>query len=156
MQRGTVLRVRRAPTLLIAVVLVAGCGGSSSSNQRLTREEYAAQADAICKKYKQKTDTLTQPRTLADLVEVADRVLPILDHARSDLRKLRPPQNEQATAQAWLDEFDVSIDDVKKIRDVAKTNDRAAVQAAALPALRHDKHANDLATQLGMSICNQS
>ena len=156
MQRGTVLRVRRAPTLLFAVVLVAGCGGGGSSGERLTRAQYAAQADAICHKYKQKTDALTQPSSLAELAKVADQVLPILDAARGELRKLRPPQNEEATANAWLDEFDVSIADVKKIRDVAKANDRAAVAAAAQPALRHDKHANDLATQLGMSVCNQS
>ena len=47
------------------------------------------------------------------------------------------------------------VDDVEKIRDAAKKNDATAVQAAATPALQHDRHANDLATQLGMTVCNK-
>ena len=147
--------MRRASTLLLAIVVLAGCGGSDSSGQRLTRDEYAKQADAICSKYKQKTDALSRPATLPDLANVADQVLPLLDDARGELRDLRPPQNEEATANAWLDEFDVIIDDVKKIRDAAKKNDGAAVQAAAAPALQHDQHSNDLASQLGMTVCNK-
>jgi hypothetical protein len=155
MAGGTVLRVRRASTLLLAIVVLAGCGGSGSSGQRLTRDEYAKQADAICGKYKQKTDALSRPATLPDLADVADQVLPLLDDARGELRALRPPQHEQATANAWLDEFDVIVDDVKKIRDAAKKNDAAAVQDAAVPALQHDRHSNDLASQLGMTVCNK-
>jgi hypothetical protein len=155
MAGGTVLPVRRASPLLLAVALLAGCGGSGSGGRRLTRDDYAKQADAICSKYKQKTDALSRPATLPDLADVADQVLPLLDDARGELRALRPPQHEEATANAWLDEFDVIIDDVKKIRDEAKKNDRAAVQAAAAPALQHDQHANDLAAQLGMTVCSK-
>jgi hypothetical protein len=136
------------------MLLAAGCGGGSSG-QRLTREQYASKADAICSKYKQKTDALSRPATLSDLAGVADQVLPLLHDARGELRALRPPQREEATANAWLDEFDVIIDDVKKIRDEAKKNDSAAVQAAAAPALQHDQHANDLASQLGMTVCSK-
>jgi hypothetical protein len=154
MEGGTVLRVRRASPLLLAIVLAAGCGGSSGG-QRLTREEYAAKADAICSKYKQKTDALARPATLSDLADVSDQVLPLLHAARGELRALRPPQDEEATTKAWVDEFDVIIADVEKIRDAAKKNDAEAVQAAARPALRHDEHSNDLATQLGMTVCNK-
>jgi hypothetical protein len=155
MAGGTVLRVRRASPLLLAIVALAGCGGTGSSGQRLTRDDYAKQADAICSKYKQKTDALSRPATLPDLANVADQVLPLLDGARGELRALRPPQHEEATANAWLDGFDVIIDDVKKIRDEARKNDSAAVQAAATPALQHDKHANELAAQLGMTVCSK-
>jgi hypothetical protein len=154
MEAGTVLRVRRASPLLLAILLVAGCGGGSNG-QRLTREQYAAKADAVCAKYKQKTDALSRPATLSDLAKVSDQVLPLLHDARGELGHLRPPQDEQATATAWLDEFDRITADVEKIRDAAKKNDAAAVQAAAQPALQHNKHANDLATQLGMTACNK-
>jgi hypothetical protein len=142
--------------VLLALLFLAGCGGgSSSSGQPLTREQYASQADAICGKYKQKTNALSRPATLHDLADVADQVLPLLDDARGELRALRPPAEEQATAKAWLDEFDLIIQDVKNIRDKAKNNDTAGVQAAAQPALQHDQHANDLASQLGMTVCSK-
>ena len=79
----------------------------------------------------------------------------LVEHARSDLHKLKPLANEEAIANAWLDQFDVIINDVEKIRDKANDNDTAAVQALAGPALDHDQHANELASQLGMSVCNK-
>lgn len=146
--------MRRASPLLLAALLAAGCGGGSGG-QRLTREQYAAKADAICGKYKQKADALARPATLSDLARVSEQVLPLLHDARGELRSLQPPQNEEATANAWIDAFDVTIKDVEKIRDAAKKNDSEAVQAAARPALQHDQHGNDLATQLGMTVCNR-
>jgi hypothetical protein len=154
MEAGTVLRVRRVSPVLLAILLVAGCG-SSSNGQRLTREQYAAKADAVCSKYKQKTDALSRPSSLAGLAAVSDQVLPLLHDARGELARLRPPENERATANAWLDQFDVITSDIKKIRDAAKKNDAAAVQAAAQPALQHNQHSNELATQLGMTVCNK-
>jgi hypothetical protein len=144
--------VRRAFPLLLVVVLLAACGGDGGKS--LTREQYAAKADAICGKYKKQTDALPRPANLADLGKVADQVIPILEGARSDLRKLKPPADEEATANAWLDQFDVIIGDVEKIRDKANDNDTAAVQALAGPALEHNQRANQLARQLGMATCS--
>jgi len=155
MEAGTVLRVRRAPTLLLAAALLAGCGGGGSDDQRLTREQYAAKADAICTKYKAKTNSISQPSTLSDLAKLADQVLPLLDNARDELRALQPPQNEASAVQSWLDQFDLSIDDVKKIRDKAKAGDRAGVQAAATPAMQDNQRANELAAQLGLIVCSK-
>jgi hypothetical protein len=145
MGAGTVLRVRRAYPLVLAVVLLAGCGGS---------ESYASKADAICQKVKQKTNALSRPATLADLATLSDQVLPLLQDARRELHALRPPAGQQAKANAWLAEFDVTIDDVKKIRDRARAGDAAGVRAVATPALRHDRQANALAAQLGMKVCS--
>jgi len=143
--------VRRALILLLATTVLAGCGGGG--DETLTRDEYASKADAICAKYKQRTDALDRPATLSELANVADDVVPILEQARDELRDLKPPADEQATASSWLDEFDVIISDVEKIRDKAKQNDPAGVQQLARPALDHNKRANELATLLGMTTC---
>jgi hypothetical protein len=148
--------VRRASLLLLTVVSLTACSGGGSGGQRLTRDQYAAQADSICSKYKKKADTLKRPASLAGLAQFANRVaLPLLRNARGELRKLRPPEDEQATANAWLDAFDVTIDDVQKIRDAANKDDRPAVVSAARLALRHDQHANEVAGRLGMTVCSK-
>jgi hypothetical protein len=144
--------VRRALTLLLATALLAGCGGGGDGDT-LTREGYASRADAICAKYEQQTDALDRPATLAELANVADDVIPILKKARAELRDLSPPADEEQTADSWLDQFDVIISDVEKIRDKAKENDSAGVQQLAQPALEHNNRANALAKQLGMTTC---
>lgn len=138
---------------MLATGLLAGCGGSGGGDETLTRAEYAAQADAICAKYKKQTDALARPATLSGLANVADDVIPILEKARGELGDLKPPPDEQDTAALWLDQFNVIIGDVEKIRDKAKEKDAAGVRELAKPALEHNKRANELATQLGMKVC---
>lgn len=140
---------------MLAVALVAGCGGGGGG-KRLTRDEYATKADAICGKYTQQTKALANPKSLSDLADVADKSLPILDHAISDLRKLKPPANEQSTVDQWLAQVGNLKGDLKEIRDKAKTNDVKGVQAVVPQATRHNRASNQLATQLGMKVCNKN
>jgi hypothetical protein len=147
--------VRRASLLVLTVALAAGCGGGGGSSERLTRADYAKKADAICGKYNQQTKALANPKSLSDLADVADKTLPILDNALSDLRKLQPPANEQATADQWLAEVEKLKGDLKELRDKARDKDIKAVQAVVPQATEHNTKANQLATQLGMTVCNK-
>jgi hypothetical protein len=147
--------VPRALFLLLAVGVAAGCGGDGGGD-RLTRDEYASKADAICAKYNEKTKQLANPSNLSDLADVADQTLPILDNALNDLHDLRPPANEQATADQWLASVENLKGDLKEIRDKAKTNDMEGVQAVVPAATRHNRRSNELATQLGMTTCNKN
>jgi hypothetical protein len=147
--------VPRALLLLLALIALAGCGKSSGNGQALTREQYATKADAICGKYKRQTEALGRIATPADLATAADKVIAVLNKARGELGDLEPPANERATANAWLDQFDVIVGDVEKIRDKARANDVKGVRALAQPALLHNARANELATRLGMTVCNK-
>ena len=146
--------MRRASLLLLAVALVAGCGGGGGG-KRLTRDEYATKADAICGNYTQQTKALANPSNLSDLADVADKTLPILDHAISDLRKLKPPADEQSTVDQWLAQVENLKGDLKEIRDKAKTNDIQGVQAVVPKATQHNRQSNQLAAELGMKVCNK-
>ena len=137
------------------IVLAAGCGGDGGG-KRLTREEYAKRADAICGKYNEQTKGLRNPSSLSDLANVADKTLPILDHAISDLRKLKPPADEQATADQWLSQVEKLKGDLEEIRDKARSNDMSGVQGVVPKATRDNAKSNQLATQLGMTVCNKN
>jgi hypothetical protein len=146
--------MRRAALIALALVFVLpGCGGGSG--KPLTKEEYAAKADAICGKYSQQTKALTSPKTLSDLAKVADQTLPILDHAIKDLTKLQPPASEKALADQWVAQVTNLKDDLQQIRDKAKAGDIQAVQAVVPRARDDNSRSNQLATQLGMSVCNK-
>lgn len=147
--------MRRATLLLLAVVLAAGCGGGGGGGKPLTRDQYAAKADAICGKYTEQTKALANPSNLSDLADVADKTLPILDNAISDLQKLTPPADERSTVDQWLAQVQNLRSDLQEIRDKAKTSDVQGVQAVVPRATQDNQQSNKLATQLGMSVCNQ-
>lgn len=148
---GTVLPVRRASLLVLAVVVLGGCGGE----ERLTRAEFASKADAICSKYNQQTNALQNPTNLTQLANVADQTLAILDNAIEELRKLEPPKSDQAKVDQWLAEVAKLRIDLVEIRDKARANDMEGVQAVVPRADRHNRQSNELATQLGMKVCSE-
>jgi hypothetical protein len=146
--------MRRATPTALALILLSGCGGGGSGT-RLTKEEYAAQADAICGKYNQKTKTFGNPTSLSELAKVADKTLAVLDHAIRDISKLEPPANEKALSDQWLTQVRNLKNDLREIRDKAKAGDGQGLEAVVPKASDHNAKSNALATRLGMSVCNK-
>jgi hypothetical protein len=138
--------VRRAPFLVLAVALVAGCGGKS----------YTVEADAICKKYAKETTALGTPSNIAELAVVADKTLPILDREERELAALEAPPNERAAAEQWLAQFGKLRADLRKIRDKARAGDSTGVRTIALQAQQDNAKANELGTRLGFKVCNKN
>jgi hypothetical protein len=148
--------VRRASFLVLVLALVAGCGGGGGGGgKRLTKADYAARADKICGKYNQQTKALANPKNLSDLADVADKTIPILDNALSELHNLKPPADEQATADQWLAQVENLKGDLQEIRDKARDKNMQGVQAVVPKASQHNSKANALATQLGMTVCSK-
>jgi chromosome segregation ATPase len=137
----------------MAIALVAGCGGGGGGT-RLTKEEYASKADAICGKYNRQVRDLSNPQNLSELEKVADQTLSILANAITDLKKLNPPASEQAKADQWLSQVENLKEDLAEIRDGARDQDMQAVQAVLPKAQEHNRRSNALATELGMTVCN--
>jgi hypothetical protein len=146
--------MRRAALLALALALVAaGCG--SRTGTPLTKEEYASKADAICGKYNREIGALGNPKSLSGLAKVADKTLPVLDHAIRDITKLEPPASEKALSDQWLTQVRNLKDDLQEIRDKAKAGDLQGIQAVLPKATEHNSKSNALASQLGMSVCNK-
>jgi hypothetical protein len=144
--------VRRVLILLLCALLLPACG---SKSKRLSREEYARRADAICARENRAAPTPTGVTSAAAFVTLADRTLPILDRALADLRRLEPPEDEQVVVDRWLSQLRRGRADSVAIRNRAKANDLGEVRALVQPALRRVTAANRLATRLGMHVCNQ-
>jgi hypothetical protein len=168
--------VRQALYVVVVVVIVAGCGGGKS----LSKEEYASRADAVCAKYNEQIKALKDPSNLSELADVADKTLPILDNAINDLKKLKPPANKQrglcalvddwlsfatdlqprlrvcqSISAQWLTQVQGLKNDLREIRDKANAKDIQAVQQVVPRATQHNARSNELATQLGMTVCNR-
>jgi hypothetical protein len=123
--------------------------------ETLTRDEYAQKADAICAEGNAKTKALPSPSNLQELARVANQTLDTLAGARTELQKLKPPPREQALADQWIASIKRLEEDVRRIRDSAKANDRQAVFNQAAKTQKRSKHSNELATRLGLTVCNK-
>jgi hypothetical protein len=148
-------RVRWASALLLALLLAAGCGGGGGS-KRLTRDQYAAKADAICAKCKQQLKVPRGISSMSELAAAVDKTSPALAKALDEIRKLKPPADEQATVDEWLAQAENVEGDVKEIRDKAKSNDMQGALNALSKGNRHNAQSRELATQLGMKVCNEA
>ncbi len=147
--------MRRAFLVVFSVLLLAGCGGGGGGSQRLSRDEYAAKADVICRKYNKLTSAVGSPKGLAGLAKAFDQALPLLGNAITDLRKLKPPQSEQKTVDEWLAQSEVLKHDLQEIRDQARAKNLKGVQDAYARASANDKQGNKLAAKLGMKVCSK-
>jgi hypothetical protein len=143
--------VRQALVIVLTITFLAGCGGSGKP---LTKEEYASRADAVCTKYNGQVKALKEPKNLSELADIADQTLPILDNALNDLKKLKPPAAEQSISAQWLAQIQGLKDDLQEIRDKANAKDVQAVRQVAPRAARHNSRSNELASELGMTVCN--
>ena len=152
--------VRRASLLVLVALAAGGCGGSGGDGgggggERLSRADYASKADAICRKYNRKTQSLGRVRNLSELAKAFDKALPILEDALAELGTLKPPESEQGTVSRWLAQSQVLKRDLEQIRDRAKAKDMKSVQSLFAKATRDDQHGNELAKQLGMKVCSK-
>jgi len=146
---------RLAASALLVAVIVPGCGGGGGGGKRLTRGEYAKQADAICLKYNAKLNGIAQPKSQAELAAFVDKAVPLVSDASDRLSELKPPQDEQRIATAWNTANAEVVRALQRLRDAAKANDRAKLQSALADGNKANAHANTLATTLGMNACSK-
>jgi hypothetical protein len=137
----------------LVVVMAAGCG--SGGEKRLSRDEYAKRADGVCRAYNTATRRLGRPTSMRALARVAGRSLPFLDRAVRDLRRLRPPKEEEAMTRTWLRQLTLLRRDVVRIRDRARANDANGVRAVVPAATKQNERFATLAAQLGMTVCSR-
>jgi hypothetical protein len=146
--------VRRGLLALFLVAAIAsGCG--SSGEKRLTKEEFAQRADAVCRRTSRLTQPAATPTTMPGLARLAERSLPPLDSALRELRALRPPEAEEPTVRAWLRQLQRLRAEAVQIRDRARANDAKGVQTAALAAGSVNDRFHSLAARLGMKVCSR-
>jgi hypothetical protein len=141
--------------VLVLPVLAAACGGNDRG-PRLTKEQFASRADAICTKYNKQAESLASPKSLTELADVADNTIPILRNAIREWHKLKPPQSEEDTVDDWIDSVEQLVGDLEDIRDQAEKANMKGVQNVVPKADEHNRRTNELATQLGMSVCNEN
>jgi hypothetical protein len=141
-----------ASLALFAVLGAAGCG-ESKGDDRLTKEEYVRQADAICARFEKRLDALPEPKTIAEVGELAEAAKPIAEDGQAALRRLRPPLELQEDVDLWLELNQANVDAIDDLADAAAAQDEAGARAVSERAVANERKADALAKRIGLSAC---
>ena len=150
--------MRRAPLLVLAAALaLAGCGGGGdTAGGTLTKAEFVAQANAICKDYDARIDALGDPESIDDLVVLAEKAKPIAEDGVAKLRALKAPEDLQASYDEYLATGDVNIKLLAQLGEAAKSGDVAAIGKIGPDAEDNADKAHGIAAELGLTECAKS
>ena len=132
------------------MVYRAGCGGD-----RLTKEEYIAQADAICKEGNEKMLALAAPTGLEEVAELAGQAIEIQEQAVADLRALKPPEADEAILNEAYDLLDRQIEIGKQIQAAAEAGDQAKIQELFPQIDSVNRQATQIAKDYGLVECGR-
>jgi hypothetical protein len=145
----------RGPAIAVVAalaVVAAGCGGGGGGG-RLSRDDYVAKADAICRATVEKRQALPAPTAVAGILRYVDRALPLLDSARSDLQALRPPPELEDEVTSWLQAIEDERDALSNLRRAAAEKDAAKVRAIGSQGAAIEQRARARARAIGLVAC---
>ena len=137
---------------LVALGLLAACGGGST---RLSKQEFAKRADALCAKYASDLKKLGQPQSFSELAAFTDKAVPLAQRLIDDTKKLKPPQDEQALVDQWNAQNQKLVDAIEALGAAARKNDQKAAQKALQGGNAANARSNAIGTQLGMTACTK-
>jgi hypothetical protein len=147
--RAHPLPARAAIAAATFLFLLSGCGGSD----RLSRDDYAKKADAVCAKYNRRIQALRQPRTVSGISAFTAEAIPIARRGDDELRTLEPPQGDEETAKRWLAANEEVVAAITRLGTAARRGDRAGIRKALREGTRANGRAKRLARKLGLRVC---
>jgi len=152
-------RPRHALTiaLLAAVALLPGCGGGGGDGGTLTKAEFVAQADQICKQAREKflaaqPGPPSNPQQAAALQEV---LIGTSENELSEIRSLDAPADVEPALDRYLRAREEGIALLKKGLEAAQNEDLSAYTAAQRQIAADQVKRLHLAQAVGFTECSR-
>ncbi len=141
--------------LVVAAATAAGCGGGGGGgDERLTKEEYIAEADAICKEANDKLDALGEP-TLGNFEQYISDAEGIARDQLAKLRALSPPAEDEETLNSAYDLIERQIELALEGSEALKNQDQAAFERVSGEIEQINAEADQIAQDYGLQECGQ-
>lgn len=152
MRRGRLVGGAGAAALALAV---AACGGGGGGD-RLTLDEYLAQADAICKEFDGKFGDLGEPESAADAGKLVRDGKVLAEEQLAKLRELRPPEDIEAKVDEAYNALDDQIALFDDFADAVEAEDSAKVEEITGKLDDLNETADGVAKEIGLETCGST
>jgi hypothetical protein len=146
------MRLRVVP--LLAVVVLAACGGSSDGS--LSHSDLVKRADAICADAHEASAKVPPATSVATAVPALNKGLAIATRELADLRALKPSKDDRAGFDAVRTGLETTIAATMRARDALKAKQRVRAQLLIQTALRSASQTRATAAGFGLKVCSKS
>jgi hypothetical protein len=137
----------------MSLLAAAACGGGGED--RLSREEFISQADAICLKYAKDAAAVGLPESFADFGEWAPEAKAISERVLRELRALEPPEDLEEEYDRLIFSNKEQVDRLGELARAGAEGDRARVEEIAEEGSQTEPGDDRLANQIGFRDCEQ-
>jgi hypothetical protein len=135
----------------LALFAAAACSG-----QGLSKDEFIAQADEICREAEEATQEIEPPRTPKALGEFVDEAQRITGELLTDLRELGPPEEGEQTVESLYAKIEEAMDLLPEIKDAAENRNSARIQELGVELQEASSEANEIARGYGLEACGRT
>jgi hypothetical protein len=134
-----------------AGLLLAACGGGGG----LSKAEYVAKANAICREAARRVTALDAPgqADVTQLPKVAGEVVAVQRKALDRLKAIKAPKEDRTRIAKWIALVDQTIDQAEVSARSQRAGDITRAIAANLNGAALDKRADQLARAYGLRGC---
>jgi hypothetical protein len=143
----------RKAACVLAVLVLAGCGGSS----RLSRAELVRRTGKICAEQSRKIAQVPRgPATALNAAGYLGAVLSVVEQGVKDFHALRPPADLESGYRKLLAELDRNADILRTLRAAAAAKDRRDYELGLGNLHRSRMRIDALERRLGLTGCSSA
>ena len=132
----------------LAVIILAACGGDP-----LSKEEFIAQADAICAEAEEEIADMERPTNPDQIDSFVQQARELTENTLEQLRELDPPEADAEQLEQMLDAIQRAVDQLLALAEAAKTNDTQAIADASREVQEATETSREIASEYGFEKC---
>ena len=137
-----------------AAVLLASCDGASGS-AHLTKREFIARADAICREANATIEGLGTPRTARELDDYIQKVESIDGEALQEIARLNPPKADEDKIDTAITKVQSALNLLNDYRQADLAGNKVAAILALQQANRAATDAQAIVREYGFHECGR-
>ncbi len=133
--------------------MLLGACGPAEEVDRLSKEEFIRQADALCAEANAKLDVMDRPETYAELNEYIEQVKEIEAAALAEVAALEPPEEDESLVQEALGKIAAAMDQLQQYQQAERSGNRIGALFFLQAANARASEAIAIAERCGFQEC---